>query len=79
MDWLRELFTSSDPAKKAEQKANKRKSKEHSRRVRAREQELRRAKDNQGAKRASFTWGSPGMTSPGENYRGPKEKLFNSS
>lgn len=59
-----------DPAKIAEQKAKRRASKKHSQRVRAREKELQR--DNNGAKKASFFWGSPGQTFQ-SNVRGPGE------
>ncbi|KAJ5950783.1 uncharacterized protein N7479_009196 [Penicillium vulpinum] len=71
MDWLMSLFTGRDSAKTAENKAKKRQSQKHSQRVRAREKELRRGKDNRG-KRASFFWGSPGQTYE-SNVRGPGE------
>lgn len=61
MDKLKELF-GKNSAKTAEQTAKKRETKEHSRRVRAREKELRHGKDNNKAKKASFSWGSPGQT-----------------
>lgn len=55
-----------------EQKAKKQGSKKHGQKVRARERELRRQKDNNGAKKASFFWGSPGQTFQ-NNVRGPGE------
>ncbi|CDM34557.1 unnamed protein product [Penicillium roqueforti FM164] len=73
MDWLTKLFTGKDSAK-TEQKAQKRRSKEHSRRVRAQEKELRRGKDNGTVKKASFFWGSPGQTYQ-SNVRGPGEGI----
>lgn len=61
-----------DSAKIEEQKAKKQESEKHGQRVRARERELRRQKDNNGAKKASFFWGSPGQTFQ-NNVRGPGE------
>ena len=74
MDWLTRLFKGKDPAKAAEQKAKKRGSKEHSRRIRAREKELRRGKVDNGARTASFFWGSPGQTIQ-NNGRGRGERI----
>jgi hypothetical protein len=70
MGWLSSLFTSS--AKSAKQKGKSQESKEHSRRVRAREKELRRAKENSEGKQGTFFWGSPGQTYE-SNVRGPGE------
>ncbi|KAJ5215606.1 uncharacterized protein N7498_002013 [Penicillium cinerascens] len=74
MSWLTRLFTGKDAAEAAEKKANKRRRKEHSRLVRAREKELRRGKDNNQAKNARFFWGSPGQTYQ-SNVRGPGEGI----
>ena len=73
MDWLTNFFTGKDSAKIAEQKAKNRESKRHSQNVPAREKELRRGKDN-GGKRASLFWGSPGQTYE-NNVRGPGERI----
>lgn len=62
MDWLKRLFMGKDSMQTTDQKANKRGSKKHSQRVRAREKELRHGQNNQAAKKASFFWGSPGQT-----------------
>ena len=70
MDWLTRVFTGKDWTE-TEQKAEKRRSKEHSRKVRAHEKELRHGKDNGAVKRASFFWGSPGQTYE-SNVRGPE-------
>lgn len=74
MSWLTSLFTRRDTAETAEQKANKQRRKEHSRKVRAREKELRRGKNNNKAKNAKFFWGSPGQTYQ-SNVRGPGEGI----
>lgn len=65
MEWLRRIL-SKNPAiaeVKKQQKAKKRHSKEHSRRVRQRERELRSAADA-GGKRGFF-WGSTGQPGTG--------------
>lgn len=72
MDWLTKLFMGKAPAKTEEQKAKQQGSKKHGQRFRARERELRRQKDNNGAKKASFFWGSPGQTFQ-NNVRRPGE------
>ena len=69
MDWLMGLFSSKGPAARAEEKDKKRRSKEHSRRVRTREKELRRGAE--GNKRRLF-WGSPGQTYE-SNWQGQGE------
>ncbi|KAJ6113364.1 hypothetical protein N7523_006681 [Penicillium sp. IBT 18751x] len=71
MSWLTRLFTGKTTAETAEKKASKRRRKEHSRMVRAREKELRRGKDNN---KARFFWGSPGQTYQ-SNVRGPGEGI----
>ena len=75
MDWLRRLFTGKSSAKAVEQKAKKRASKRHSKRVRAREKELRCAKQHNGSKKPGFFWGSPGQTYE-NNVRGPDEEIW---
>lgn len=63
------LFTSKDSATRAEEKTKKRRSKEHSRRVRAREKELRRGTEG---KKPGLFWGSPGQTYE-SNWQGQGE------
>ncbi|KAJ5279695.1 hypothetical protein N7478_005067 [Penicillium angulare] len=62
MDWLKKIFTGKDDATIAKEKKNKRLSKEHNKRVRARETQLRQDADGGGAKNARLFFGSQGIT-----------------
>lgn len=73
MDWLRRIFTGKSADDIAARNRRKRQSKIHSRRVRAREKELRLAQDGGGAKSARLFWGPPGATYSNEK-RGKRPK-----
>lgn len=73
MDWLRKIFTGKSADEIAAKKRRKRQNKLHSQRVRAREKELRLARDGGGAKSARLFWGPPGETYSNEK-RGKRPK-----
>lgn len=62
MDWLKSLFTGKKREEIAEENRKKRLRKARSKRIRARERELRLALDGGGAKTARLFWGPPGET-----------------
>lgn len=66
MDWLRKVFGAEHSPEKAEAqkqaKAKRKSAQEHQRKVRAREDELRRGKQWDGARHPKMFWGSPGLS-----------------
>ena len=78
MDWLRRIFMGMSADDIAARNRRKRQSKIHSRRVRAREKELRLAQDGGGAKGARLFWGPPGATYSNEK-RGKRPKVLPTS